>query len=162
MRKMIDYNNFKLLSLLEIQNLQKGSHIRVKYDKYYHHGIYMGNNEIVHFFGDDEFDIYSKNLTIKKTIFDLFKNNKEAELKIYNEYESSLLLPKEEILKNATNLIGRKDYDILFNNCEHFAYFCTFGKRKSYYQQLITEKSKNIKRNDGLLGFIDKFNDLLK
>lgn len=159
---IIEHNNFKPLSSTEVENLQKGNHIRVNYDKYYHHGIYIGNGEIVHFFGDDEFDIYSKNLTIKKTTFELFSNNKITELKIYTENETSLLLPKEEILKNAIDSIGQNNYDILFNNCEHFANFCTFGKRISYYQQLITEKSKNIKRNDGLLGFIEKFNDLLK
>lgn len=33
-------------------------------------------------------------------------------------------LPKDEILQRAYNAVGYNGYDLLLNNCEHFAHWC--------------------------------------
>ncbi len=33
-------------------------------------------------------------------------------------------LPREEILRRAYGSLGFSGYDLMFNNCEHFAHWC--------------------------------------
>ena len=40
-------------------------------------------------------------------------------------------LSKEEIVRNALARIGRIGYNLLFENCEHFASWCRYGLSKS-------------------------------
>ncbi|GMR38721.1 hypothetical protein PMAYCL1PPCAC_08916 [Pristionchus mayeri] len=37
----------------------------------------------------------------------------------------------EEIVDTAKKSVGQSGYNILTNNCEHFAHFCRYGKRRS-------------------------------
>ena len=38
--------------------------------------------------------------------------------------------PKETV-KRARSRLGEKAYNLLFNNCEHFAFWCKYGTSKS-------------------------------
>lgn len=39
--------------------------------------------------------------------------------------------PPEEIVTNALAKLGKVGYNVLYNNCEHFASFCRYGIGKS-------------------------------
>ena len=45
--------------------------------------------------------------------------------------ERKKLRKPKEIVKAATARLGGKGYNILYNNCEHFAYECCFGEKYS-------------------------------
>jgi len=40
-------------------------------------------------------------------------------------------LPPDEVVERAMSRIGEEEYDLVFNNCEHFARWCKTGDRKS-------------------------------
>ena len=52
-------------------------------------------------------------------------------VKCYNEKEKEYLYSVEEIVEKARDSIGQTGYNLLFNNCEHFANFCTIGEYHS-------------------------------
>lgn len=56
-------------------------------------------------------------------------------LYIMREKSDSKLIPfpDDEVVRRARTEIGkhRGKYDLVFNNCEHFAYYCRFGIKKS-------------------------------
>jgi hypothetical protein len=111
--------------------MAKGDHIRVKRLGYYHHGIDIGDGKVVH---------YSKinaEAEVKETSLAEFlelelKNGKlengKIELEIVEYIES---LPTDEVVRKAKSREGTKKYNLIFNNCEHFASWCKTGMRIS-------------------------------
>lgn len=100
---------------------------------YQHYGIYVGDNKVVHFSGPKGQEINPLEADINETTLkDFLKGEK---LYIMREKSESKLkpLPEDEIVRRARNEIGRHkgSYDLVFNNCEHFAYYCRFGVKKS-------------------------------
>jgi len=100
-----------------------GIHIYIKKVGYTHHGIYIGNNQVIHYSGFHEF---AKKGNISLTSLSEFSNENKIEI-----YHSSLLKGKkysnDEIVQRAKERVGENNYNLLFNNCEHFANYCTHG-----------------------------------
>ncbi|STB71351.1 lecithin retinol acyltransferase family protein [Clostridium baratii] len=111
---------------------KSGFHIRVNRGLYYHHGIYISNDEVIHFTGreDDNILDWSKPEVIK-TDLKYFLKEGMLEVKEYNDEELNYLYPVEHIIKYARACLGDKGYNLIFNNCEHFANVCTLGKFRS-------------------------------
>ena len=109
-----------------------GSHIRVNRGLYYHHGIYISDDEVIHFTGreDDNILDWSKPEVIK-TDLEYFLKEGILEVKEYNYEELNDLYPVEHIIKYARACLGDKGYNLVFNYCEHFANVCTLGKFRS-------------------------------
>lgn len=111
---------------------QKGDHIRVNRGVYNHHGIYISDEEVVHFTGQDDDSIldWSKNEVIS-TNLDRFLLCGVLEVKEYTDEEFEDLYPVEHIVTYARACLGNKGYSLIFNNCEHFANVCTLGRFRS-------------------------------
>jgi len=109
-----------------------GDHIRVSRGLYYHHGIYVSRNEVVHFTGteDDSVLDWSKAKVIQ-TDMDYFLKAGQAEVREYNNEEIRDLYPVAGIVQYARACLGDGSYDLVFNNCEHFANACTLGRYRS-------------------------------
>ena len=116
------------------QKPQRGDHIRVSRlnGLYYHHGIYVTDDEVIHFTGDDDDSIldWSKAHVIR-TDLAKFLDGGTAEVKVYNEDELADLYPVEGIVNYARACLGDDGYHLIFNNCEHFANVCTLGRFRS-------------------------------
>lgn len=111
---------------------QYGDHIRVNRGLYYHHGIYVDNNCVIQFASlipGRETDPDSA--SICDTTLENFLKGGELEVRDYNNEELKTKRSPEEIVEYAKSCYGRKGYDIINNNCEHFANECVFGERKS-------------------------------
>lgn len=118
-----------------------GAHIRVKVGKFYHHAIYIGNDEVVQFgYPSDIFNESQKNIKIIRSPISEFLNNGFLEVRIYNLKEKKLKRKDLEIVQIALSKIGEGNYNILQNNCEHFANFCVFGKKTSSQVAQIHEE----------------------
>lgn len=108
---------------------------------YKHYGVRVENDEIVHltsarglntsdvFHGIIAGQIYS---TTNPSIAVIEKEKcsalyKEGD-KVYAEHCS---LPTREIVDRANSKVGEEGYNLLSNNCEHFARWCCDGERKS-------------------------------
>ena len=105
--------------------LHPGDHIRVKRKRrfYTHHGIYMGDGEVVHVAGS----IREKtDPEVVKTDLNRFLKGGTLKRREYKER-----LPASETTRIAERHISDKSYSMLWNNCEHFATYCATGKKKS-------------------------------
>lgn len=108
-----------------------GAHIRVEIGKLYHHGIYIGNDEVVQF--GLPMDVYRDPKTVKviKSPISDFLGGGFLEVRRYDRKELKQKNSDEEIVRIALSKLGEGDYNILTNNCEHFCNFCIFGKKIS-------------------------------
>lgn len=110
--------------------LLRGDHIRVSRQHYYHHGVYLGNNEVIHFTGDTNDGISDpNNVKVRKTSLDFFANGNPVEKAIYSAHEEKNRNPVEKIIEIATSHLGEGGYNFANNNCEDFANKCCYIKK---------------------------------
>lgn len=125
-----------------------GDHIRIfrvsELITYYHHGIYISENEVIHFtsFSEDASITNTSEFKIMNTPFKGkygFLRNSEFNYEI-RKYSMLEKIPKNKvsvIIEKAKSKIGESGYNFLTNNCEHFAYDCTHNMKIS--TQLLTK-----------------------
>lgn len=110
-----------------------GDVIYVKHILYKHFGIYINDNCIIHYDGKQD-DILLRTMCVRETDKKRFLNGKESygvkKFK-YNNYEP------DEVIKRARRKIGTKKFNLILNNCEHFANWCKTGNRKSDQVNLV-------------------------
>lgn len=100
--------------------LEHGDHIYIQNLGYTHHGIYIGNNRVIHYTkGYDEQPVVQTdsldNFGPKSCLF------KKA---------SSANYTRDEIISRAYSKLGENGYNLIFNNCEHFVRWCRTGEGK--------------------------------
>jgi hypothetical protein len=92
--------------------LELADHLIAKRIGYTHHGLYIGNNQVIH---------YSEGEVRIDSLED-FK--KDCEMGVV---DSVATYSKEEIISRAYSRLGEKRYNLVFNNCEHFVNWCRSG-----------------------------------
>lgn len=124
---------------------QKGDHIRVQRMNgvYAHHGIYVSDEEVIHFTGKDDDSIldWSKPEVIQTDLAYFLKGG-TLEVKEYTNEEFADLYSPEQIVTYARACLGDKGYNLIFNNCEHFANVCTLGRFRSHQVEKVFTKRK--------------------
>ena len=111
-----------------------GDHIRVRRlgGLYYHHGLYVSDDEVIAFAGDDDYNpIDWWDTEIRSTSFDEFCQGGDLEGRQYTPEEQAQLCSVPETIAFARACLGNKKYDLLFHNCEHFANACKLGVYRS-------------------------------
>lgn len=83
---------------------------------YQHHGIDCGDGTVIHYRKPSE--------VIEKTSFVTFARGKTVYIK---EYLSGFCFIPEIVVQRARSRLGESKYNLLFNNCEHFATWCKTG-----------------------------------
>ncbi|ERN41850.1 phage shock protein A (IM30), suppresses sigma54-dependent transcription [Rubidibacter lacunae KORDI 51-2] len=86
---------------------------------YEHHGIDCGDGTVVH--------LRKGNATIEQTSLAEFALGRPVSRRLY----STCYLPDTVIDRARSRLGERADYNLLFNNCEHFATWCKTGVHHS-------------------------------
>lgn len=113
---------------------QRGDHIRVQRMEglYAHHGVYVSDREVIHFTGADDDSIldWDKPEVISTDLAAFLKDG-VLEVKEYTDEEFADLYSPEQIVNYARACLGDKGYNLIFNNCEHFANVCTLGRFRS-------------------------------
>lgn len=110
----------------------KGDIIRVKRKiGYCHYGIYIGHNKVIHFSADKDDSIFDNtNIRICEAELDEgFLRGDTLEVNI--PYSSHFY--RFVVVKRAKKMLGNHKfrnalYDLLENNCEHFANYCYYGE----------------------------------
>ncbi|HEY9635290.1 MAG TPA: lecithin retinol acyltransferase family protein [Coleofasciculaceae cyanobacterium] len=83
---------------------------------YEHHGIDCGDGTVIH--------LRKRTETIERTSFATFMI--DAKSKVYvRQYQVSFI--PDVVIKRAESRLGERNYNLLFNNCEHFATWCKTG-----------------------------------
>lgn len=137
------------------KKLKFGDHIKVKLDSFYHHGIYVSDNEVIHFCSDGIFTILSRDLEVSATDINAFSQGNEVEVVEYTNRFSA-----EKTVEIARSKIGIHDYDLTFNNCEHFVTSCTTGKSKSETMDRLKSIGIKVRRKTGIHGAICNLNKI--
>ncbi len=96
-------------------DIEKGDHLFAQRPGFTHHGIYMGGNMVLH---------YHMN-KVKITGMEEFAEG--AKIHKRSEEDSPAGYTPEEIIKRGLSRYGENDYNIVFNNCEHFVRWARNG-----------------------------------
>jgi len=133
--------------------LDIGVHIKSSRGIYSHHGIYIGNGEVIHYSGFSEI---LKDGQIEKISLNVFSGRTGYEIIKHNNVKYS----NSEIVKRAKSRLGEDAYHIISNNCEHFVNWCIEGKHFS--KQTFISKPFNKKKQDEINYSIKEKNRLVK
>lgn len=94
--------------------------------KYDHYGVYVGNNRVIHYCSSN--GKVSDTEIQETSLYPYFKREKYFVLDLgngakFNSYET---------VRRAKSRLGEKSYNLLQNNCEHFAVWTKTGNARSY------------------------------
>lgn len=135
------------------RKLKIGDHLVVNRIGYDHHGIYIGEEKVIHYSGSPS---NLKNAIIEETSLDKF-----IEVTIAGETFPCKTLIKEEkygkfsrkeVVKRAKSRIGERQYNLITNNCETFCNWCITGQNKSnqvtnavesFFRHILQTKDSN-------------------
>ena len=99
--------------------MQVGDHLVTPRTGYTHHGLYIGNQEVIHYEG--KFDSDSGRIA-KVTLAEFCEGAscrvRDYPLRVYGRKES---------VERAYQRLGECDYNVVFNNCEQFVAWCIMG-----------------------------------
>ena len=109
---------------------KRGTHIQVNRLGYTHHGIYIGDDMVIHYSG---FHKLGKKGIVSITSLESFCSGEIA-----TTYNAEKMLKGDrfstiDIIKRAKTRLNEDNYNIIFNNCEHFCNWCTHND--DYSQQ---------------------------
>jgi len=114
-----------------------GDMVRVQTGNIHHYGVYVGEDEVIQFglapiarqsLKESEIEVCSSDV---KT----FLCGGELETAVMEDTDKRRA-PEETVALCRTRL-GEKGYSIFYNNCEHFAYECVMGEKKSTQMDFV-------------------------
>ena len=136
--------------------MARGDHIKVARQLYDHHGIDVGNGEVIHYSG--EMNAEKKNAVICRVSKAAFAAGGKVEIVIH---EGNCFLPEETVQRAEKYLgDGLGLYDFLGNNCEHFAYWCKTGRRESKQVKRVENAVVGGIVGRGLVGLLGRVHPL--
>ncbi len=87
---------------------------------YQHHGIDFGDGTVIHYSKAREI------AEVARTSYDAFAWGNPV-----NPVRQTDPYPPDLVMQRAESRLGERQYDLLQNNCEHFANWCTTGRSES-------------------------------
>ncbi len=103
--------------------LELGDHLAVDRGIYKHHGIYVGDGNVVAF------------LSTGVTEYPLEDFIEGDDLYVINHDDAKF--DRETIVQRARDRLGEQGYNLVTNNCEHFANKCITDEEKSYQVRTV-------------------------
>lgn len=128
---------------MNMNNFKKGDVIKCFRGLYWHFGVYVGNNKVIHFSTRDNGDFDVKNANIIETSLDQFSQG--CHTSVDNSVPARF--SSDEIVNRAKRKLGTESesYNIITNNCEHFANWCKSGRAVSYQvENVVTHPLEHI------------------
>ena len=96
-----------------------GSHLIVRRLGYVHHGIYVGNHRVIHYSGEPT---RKRDASVRESSLEDFASGGKIMVLAYSCCDSPAT-----VIDRARSRLGERDYDLVHNNCEHFATWCKLG-----------------------------------
>lgn len=157
------------------RKVQQGDVIYVKRKGglYHHFGVYIGNNEVIHFTDLPSSSNHSKACIRKTSMKEFLNGDKDWYISVFKnqhkaplEYRGSMdfrstrydnillksflkelcssgdykLYSPEETITRAKSQLGKEGYNLIVNNCEHFAVWCKTGVHESHQVNKIIDE----------------------
>lgn len=149
-----------------------GDIIAVDRGVYLHYAVYVGNGEVIHYRGRDG-DFGEKITVHRAPMSEFLQDSKEFFILQFPEEKERMLTVSERIKKilkgegiqlfhrmrrakdyhlyspretvrRAESRLGEASYNLLTDNCEHFAIWCKTGVSESYQVNAILERLEQI------------------
>lgn len=117
-----------------------GDMVRTKVSFYYHYGIFVSESEVIQFGLPNDPMRAAQQIRVLCTDVTAFLQGGDLEVMVPNRAARKTMRTPEQIVAVARQRIGEGGYDILHNNCEHFANDCVFGQPHSAFLQDVREK----------------------
>ena len=102
-----------------------GDHLVVQHFCYTHHGVYVGNGQVIHYQGPFSGDGFERRIIL--STLDDFHGNQPLQVMAHPNRPFS----REAGVARAFSRLSEHDYHLLFNNCEHFVLWCIEGQHDS-------------------------------
>lgn len=101
---------------------------RVNRGKYYHYGICVAPDKMIHFAtpNGDGFDDPSAAIVCETDLSSFAAENFVECLELERD-ERKFAFSAEDTAKRAISALGESGYNVLTNNCKHFANRCLYG-----------------------------------
>jgi hypothetical protein len=97
---------------------------------YQHYGIYAGKGRVIHYASKN--GDFGSDIQVRETGLKQFANGRKCEAVLFPRRNASTKrFSSQETVTRARSCLGERHYNLLFNNCEHFALWCKYGKNKS-------------------------------
>jgi RNAse (barnase) inhibitor barstar len=141
------FDKLSIGSVLFVDNYFAG------FNTYQHYGVYIGNGNVIHFAPHEGQEISMENGIIHETTLEKFLNGRALQI----EANIGRKFSENEIVQRARSRLGEKGYNLLTNNCEHFALWCVTGEHISY--QVINSPGK---LESALSGIREKYDAVTK
>lgn len=129
---------------MDIQWVEKtpvyGDMIRTKVRFYHHYGIFVSEEEVIQFGLPDDPMRPADQVKVLSSDMAAFLQGGEVEVAVPDHATRRQMRRPEQIVELARSRLGEGGYDILHNNCEHFANECVFGEHTSTFLQNVREK----------------------
>jgi hypothetical protein len=105
--------------------LNRGDHLRAgEPGRIHHDGIYLGDGQVIHLVGTAGGGKHEA--TVRIDSLAVFAAGRPVTVRPYAPNHSP-----EEIIARAMAKLGQGGYDVIFNNCQHFARWCATGDHVS-------------------------------
>ena len=104
--------------------LPVGAHLVADRHGYEHHGIYVGNGQVIHYAG---FSRRQRRGPVERISIGCFA----CGFAVTIQRDASPCYDGEEVARRAGSRMGERNYRLLTNNCEHFCSWCLFGECRS-------------------------------
>jgi phosphopantetheinyl transferase (holo-ACP synthase) len=132
-----------------------GDMIRVRLGDLYHYGIFVNENEVIQFgLAPTVRMIPESEVEVCASDIDTFLAGGFLEVGVPDKQELKKRNSPKRIVELARSRLGERGYNILFNNCEHFAYLCTFGVKYSAQAEAFRERFRTLPTLDVYLARI--------
>ena len=110
---------------------KRADQIRVNRGLYYHFGIYESDDVIYQFASPKGSEVSPETACVCTCSLKEFLKGGILEVRTYSDEELKNKKTDDEIINYAKEHLGEMGYNLISNNCEHFANRCTFGKSVS-------------------------------
>lgn len=114
-----------------LQTAQCGDMVRVRIGDLFHYGIFVSEDEVIQFgpppvnslrLNDSEIEVCSTDVY-------RFLSGGFMEVAVSDRSDKKRRRSAADTVASARSRLGEKGYNILYNNCEHFAYECAYGEK---------------------------------
>jgi len=112
---------------LEVEHRVVGSTVT-----YLHHGVDLGDGTVVHARPHDFRNPFGGGRVVRTSLAE-FAEGRAVRLR----NEPSAVFSPDEIADRALTHVGRDGYDLVIDNCEHFATWCATGSRTSRQVDIV-------------------------
>lgn len=97
---------------------------------YNHYGIYIGDGRVIHYSAGMGIELDANKAKIIETSIVDFLDGSGLYVE---ESDEPGAFPPDRVVERAKSMLGKMhgEYNIAFNNCEHFTHWCKYGTKES-------------------------------